>query len=61
MPVILPRDNWPVWLREEPANTPQLKALLARYPSEELTCWPVSLRVGNVKNNDPSLIEPIAA
>jgi len=23
--------------------------------------WPVSTRVGNVKNNDPTLIEPIAA
>jgi hypothetical protein len=22
--------------------------------------WPVSARVGNVKNNDPGLIEPIA-
>ena len=30
------------------------------YPSEEMICWPVSARVGNVKNNDPSLIEPIA-
>jgi hypothetical protein len=29
-------------------------------PSEEMICWPVSARVGNVKNNDPSLIEPIA-
>jgi len=26
-----------------------------------MMCWPVSARVGNVKNNDPSLIEPIAA
>jgi hypothetical protein len=27
-----------------------------------MTCWPVSARVGNVKNNDPSLlVEPIAA
>jgi len=26
-----------------------------------MTCWPVSPRVGNVKNNDPSLIELIAA
>jgi len=26
-----------------------------------MTCWPVSARVGNVKNNDPSLIEPLAA
>jgi putative SOS response-associated peptidase YedK len=25
-----------------------------------MTCWPVSTRVGNVKNNDPSLIEPLA-
>jgi len=25
-----------------------------------MTCWPVSRRVGNVKNNDPSLIEPVA-
>jgi putative SOS response-associated peptidase YedK len=54
MPVVLgPR------LREEPADPRQLKALLAPYPSEEMTCWPVSPRVGNVKNNDPSLIEPI--
>jgi putative SOS response-associated peptidase YedK len=60
MPVVLARDSWPVWLAEEPASAPQLKALLAPYPSEELTCWPVSARVGNVKNNDPSLIEAIA-
>jgi hypothetical protein len=26
---------------------------------EEMTCWPVSARVGNVKNDDPSLIDPI--
>jgi hypothetical protein len=36
-----------------------VKELLAPYPSDELICWPVSARVGNVKNNDPSLIEPI--
>ena len=29
--------------------------------ADEMTCWPVSTRVGNVNNNDPSLIEPIAA
>ena len=37
-----------------------IKAMLAPYPSEEMTCWPVSPRVSNIKNNDPSLIEPIA-
>jgi putative SOS response-associated peptidase YedK len=35
-------------------------AQFAPYPAAEMTCWPVSPRVGNVKNNDPSLIEPIA-
>jgi hypothetical protein len=47
--------------REEPAEPAQLKALLAPYPADQMTLWPVDKRVGNVKNNDPSLIEPIAA
>jgi putative SOS response-associated peptidase YedK len=61
MPVILNPNKWPVWLGEEPVDPHQLKELLAPYPSEEMMCWPVSARVGNVKNNDPSLIEPITA
>ena len=40
---------------------PQLKALLAPYPADDMICWPVSARVGNVWNNDSSLIEPVAA
>jgi putative SOS response-associated peptidase YedK len=50
MPVILDPETWPAWLGEEPADARQLKAMLA---------WPVSPRVGNVKNNVPSLIERI--
>jgi putative SOS response-associated peptidase YedK len=61
MPVVLGPETWPKWLGEEPADARQLKAMLAPYPSKEVTCWPVSTRVGNVKNNDPSLIEPISA
>jgi putative SOS response-associated peptidase YedK len=37
-----------------------LRALLAPCPFDEMICWRVSARVGNVKNNDPSLTEPIA-
>jgi putative SOS response-associated peptidase YedK len=59
MPVVMGAEAWPAWLGEEPADARQLKALLAPYPSELMTCWPVSPRVGNVKNNDPSLIERI--
>jgi putative SOS response-associated peptidase YedK len=61
MPVILKPEAWPAWLGEEPADAPQLKALLAPYPSDGMIAWPVSARVGNVRNNNPSLIEPIAA
>ena len=61
MPVVLKPETWRVWLGEEPADASALKALLTPFPSDEMTCWPVSVRVGNVKNNDPSLIERIAA
>jgi putative SOS response-associated peptidase YedK len=60
MPVVLQPEAWPTWLGEEPADPHRLKSLLAPYPSAEMMCWPVSPRVGNVKNNDPGLIEPIA-
>jgi putative SOS response-associated peptidase YedK len=36
-----------------------LKALLAPTLPIDMICWPVSARVGNVKNNDPMPIEPI--
>jgi len=61
MPVVMGYSAWPAWLGEEPAEPSELKALLLPYPSEAMTSWPVSSRVGNVKNNDPSLIEPIIA
>ena len=59
MPVVLAPEAWPVWLGEEPADVPELKALLVPYPSEDMVAWPVNTRVGNVKNNDASLVEPV--
>jgi putative SOS response-associated peptidase YedK len=62
MPAILAPDAWPVWLGESEVIADTVKDLVAQpYPAEGMTCWPVSARVGNVRNNDPSLIEPIAA
>jgi len=61
MPVILPPARWPLWLGEDAAGAEELKAVLQPYPAEDMTMWPVSTRVGNVRNNDPSLIEPVAA
>jgi len=60
MPVILPPSAWPTWLGEESVDRPEtLKSLLTPYPAAEMAMWPVDRRVGNVRNNDPSLIEPI--
>ena len=59
MPVVLASQFWLEWLGEERADPARLKDLLAPYSTEEMTCWPVSTRVGNVKNNDASLIEPV--
>jgi putative SOS response-associated peptidase YedK len=67
MPVILPPETWSTWLGETEAVEPaeavpadQLKSMLVPYTGE-VVAWPVSQRVGNVKNNDASLIEPILA
>jgi putative SOS response-associated peptidase YedK len=61
MPVILPEQAWPQWLGEDPAEPDALKALLRPYPAELMRAYPVSPRVGSVKNDDPSLIEPLMA
>jgi putative SOS response-associated peptidase YedK len=46
---------------EEAAHVRQLKSLPAPYPAAEMICGPVSARVGNVRNNDAKLIEPVTA
>jgi putative SOS response-associated peptidase YedK len=53
MPVILPEAAWSAWLGEQAAGDDALKMLLTPYPAEDMTMWPISTRVGNVKNNDP--------
>ena len=61
MPVILPPSVWPIWLGEESVDRPEtLKMALAPYRADEMVMWPVDKRVGNVRNNDPALIEPVA-
>jgi putative SOS response-associated peptidase YedK len=59
MPVVLPSAAWSTWLGEEQAEPDQLKSMLVPYAGE-MVAWPVSQRVGNVKNNDAGLVEPIS-
>jgi putative SOS response-associated peptidase YedK len=37
MPVILPPEEWPLWLGEDAAEPEQLKAVLRPYPAEDMT------------------------
>ncbi len=57
MPVILDRAAWPAWLGEDAAAPEDLRALLRPCPDEALLAWPVAPRVGNVREDDPGLIE----
>jgi len=58
MPVILPKAAWPVWLGEEAADLQALLALLAPCPEALIEAYPVGPAVGNVRNDEPGLLEP---
>jgi putative SOS response-associated peptidase YedK len=61
MPVILSSDDWASWLAEEPVTLDALHALLKPFPAERMTLWKVAGAVGNVKNENAELIEPLKA
>ena len=58
MPVILEPRDYGRWLEPgDPAQPPV--DLLRPFPAEKMVAWPVSDRVGNVRNNDAELLEQI--
>lgn len=58
MPLMVDRDRWSAWL-DPRAEGAQLLDLLVPAAPGTLEAYPVSTRVGNVRNNDPELIEPL--
>jgi len=58
MPVILPRERHALWLDAGTTDPATLSPLLVPYPEEEMEAFPVSTRVNNPRNDDPSLVEP---
>ena len=57
MPVILGEDDHDRWLDLDADITDVLRPC----PSDWLEAYPVDQRVGNVRNNDARLIEPLSA
>lgn len=60
MPVILPPENYGVWLDPDFDEKEPLMDLLKPYPSDEMEAYQVSRRVNRPANNEPSCIEPAA-
>ena len=61
MPAILPREKWAAWLGEHETDADELRWMILRpYPAERMRAYPVDARVGNVRNNDPELFEPVS-
>jgi putative SOS response-associated peptidase YedK len=58
MPVILEPKDYGRWLEEGDPERPPLD-LLRPFPAEHMKAWPVASRVGNVRNDDPQLLEPV--
>lgn len=55
MAVVVEPGDWPIWLGEEPGDP----AALLRPSEAEFRIWPVAARVGNVRNNDAALLDPV--
>ena len=59
MPVILPSESWAVWLGEDEVTQRQLLSLLQASPAELIRVYPVGTAVGNVRNDEPGLLESV--
>lgn len=59
MPVILDRAALEVWLDPTSSDRYELEALLRPAPVASLAYYPVDRRVGDVRENDRGLLEPI--
>ena len=59
MPVILPKPTWGAWL-DPAAQTRDLQPLLVPCASDLMSAHPVGNAVGNVRNEGPELMLPLA-
>ncbi len=60
MPVILPQENYELWLDTGFDERETLRSILEPYPAGEMEAYPVSRAVNNPSNDSPGCIEPAA-
>jgi putative SOS response-associated peptidase YedK len=61
MPMVIGRDSWDAWLDPGLTDPDAALRLLAVTEPEALEAYAVSTAVNSVKNNEPSLVEPLPA
>lgn len=61
MPVIIPPEQYDLWLDPEEHDVTQLERLLQPFPSDEMTAYPVSTVVNSPKNDLAECVEPLEA
>ena len=59
IPVIIAREHYDKWLNPDWGDANALQALFKPYPAEEMTLYPVSFRVNNVRYDDAGLLQPV--
>lgn len=59
-PVVLEPETWDRWLDPDLQDRDELEGMLHAGPPGVLRHWPVSRDVGNVRNDGPDLVEPVA-
>ena len=57
MPVILAPNDYERWLDHDDPTRPPLD-LLRPFPAQQMIAWKVDKSVGNVRNDNPQLLEP---
>lgn len=58
MPVLLHREEYPLWLNREVTDPEKLKQLYQAYPADLMEIYPVSPLVNSPRNDLPELIKP---
>lgn len=60
MPVVIASDDWKRWLDPGFNERSELEGMMRPALAAQLDAFPVSVRVNNVRNNGPELVEPLA-
>lgn len=60
MPMVIARDAWEPWLDPHLTDAEAARDLLRVTEADQLEAYAVGSAVGNVRNNGPELVEPLA-